>query len=337
MKVINCIDVNSALYFGIQKMVAEGEPLSSRAGDTLEIPSPVATTYMKPWQRVLINKKRDANPFFHLMEALWILAGRDDVKFLTEFNSRMGEYSDDSVIFNAPYGYRLREYFADHGNCNVDQLEAIIAILKKDPNSRQAVAQIWDVHDIEKDTKDKACNMSIVFRIRQDKLCMIVYNRSNDMVWGAYGANVVQFSMIQEYVAAHLGLPMGEYTQVSNSYHVYTSGAGGEVWDRLKNTDGYDIDPYSQVNNIMNIGDDGYKNFETDINRFFNAYDNYGIESMPEYTCWYPYFGQLVIPMLYVWNTHKKHGATEALNYINWIQADDWRVACKHWLQKRVK
>jgi len=132
----------------------------------------------------------------------------------------MAEYSDDGQVFNAPYGYRLRQLFTDEGNCNIDQLDSVIQTLSKDPNSRQAVCQIWDVEDLEKTTKDKACNMSIVFRIRNGKLCMTVYNRSNDMIWGAYGANVVQFSMIQEYVAAHLGLPLGEYTQVSNSYHI---------------------------------------------------------------------------------------------------------------------
>ena len=33
------------------------------------------------------------------------------------------------------------------------------------------------------------------------KLCMTVCNRSNDMLWGAYGANVVHMSMLQEFVA----------------------------------------------------------------------------------------------------------------------------------------
>lgn len=340
MKVINCIDVNSALYFGIQKMVAEGEPLSSRAGDTLEIPSPVATTYSKPWQRVLINKDRDANPFFHLMEALWILAGRDDVKFLKEFNSRMGEYSDDSVVFNAPYGYRLRHHFSSEFSLYKDQLESIISILKKDPNSRQAVAQIWDVADIEKDTKDKACNMSIVFRIRSNKLCMIVYNRSNDMIWGAYGANVVQFSMIQEYVAAHLGLPMGEYTQVSNSFHVYTTGAGGEVWDRLKDTKEYNIDPYSQVNNTIHLNDDdiSIEYFDSDLKLFFNVYDIEGLEILSRFDNWESnYFNNLIIPMLQTLLVHKRDGAKEALQFTQNIQADDWRIACQHWLEKRVK
>jgi hypothetical protein len=41
--------------------------------------TPVVTCYSAPTQRVLFSPMRDANPFFHLMEALWMLAGRDDV------------------------------------------------------------------------------------------------------------------------------------------------------------------------------------------------------------------------------------------------------------------
>ncbi len=337
MKTIKAVNVNDALSLGIGMIHYFGEKVESRVGDTLEVPCPVATTYSKPWERVLINKERDANPFFHLMESLWILAGRDDVKFLTEFNSRMVDYSDDGKIFNAPYGYRLRNYH-DYASTSLpfDQLESIISILKKDPNSHQAVAQIWDVNDIEKETKDKACNMSIVFRIRNNRLCMVVYNRSNDMIWGAYGANVVQFSMIQEYVAAHLGLSMGEYTQVTNSYHVYTTGAGGKVWDRLKDRNPV-TNPYNMVNTMSRISDDGVKNFEHELKRFFNTYDKHGLKEIPRLRNWYPYFGQLVIPMLYVYNTYKSHGVQKAVEVCNYIHADDWRMACEDWLGNRSK
>ena len=330
--------MNDALYQGIEMMKAEADEVPSRVGDTLEMLTPVATTYHKPWERVLINKKRDANPFFHLMESLWILAGRDDVKFLTEFNSRMGDYSDDGHIFNAPYGYRLREYFNSQYKLHVDQLESVINILKNDPNSRQAVAQIWDVSDIEKVTKDKACNMSIVFRIRAGELCMIVYNRSNDMIWGAYGANVVQFSMIQEYVAAHLNLPMGEYTQVTNSYHVYTTGIGGELWDKLKDTNGYNLDPYIEVYNTVRMKADDMVEFEHDLHRFFKIYDYDGLEAVGASIRWSSaYFKRLVLPMLDTFLVHKRDGAKEALEFTQYIKADDWRIACEHWLQNRVK
>lgn len=336
MIVLNVRNANQALSHGIHMIKRSGEHIDSRGGMTLEIPSPVATVYSNPWERVLISKLRDANPFFHLMEAMWILAGREDVKFLTEFNKRMAEYSDDGQVFNAPYGYRLR-----NGNCNaqLDQLAEVIKLLKRDPNTRQAVCQIWDEDDLVHTTKDKACNMSIVFRIRNGKLCMTVYNRSNDMIWGAYGANVVQFSMIQEYVAAHLGLPLGEYTQVSNSYHIYTEGAGGAVWDRIKDNYDGDVNIYDDlIHNTVYMLPDDMPAFEHDIRQFFNAYDQFGIEELGELRCWQSqYFNQLIMPVLCIYLIHKQHGPEQALKYTHTILADDWKLACEDWLINRME
>lgn len=337
MKVINVRNVSEALSAGIQLMQSQGEKLSSRNGDTLEVPSPVTTVYNLPWERVLSSPVRDANPFFHLMESLWIIKGRQDVKFLTEFNKRMVDYSDDGVVFNAPYGHRIR----NHGVA--DQLEQVINTLQNDPMSRQAVCQIWDQKDLMKKTKDKACNMSIVFRIRDGELCITVYNRSNDMIWGAHGANVVQFSMIQEYVAARLGIPMGTYSQVSNSYHVYLDGPGGELWDKLSEqytynaaTEKYD-DP-NQEGNLVLMDQNQMHEFDRDLTVLFSMYDKYGLAEIGEMTCWESdYFNKLVIPMLSVFLVHKRHGAKVALEYAKKIEAHDWRTAVVVWLAKRVK
>lgn len=342
MIVINAQNVNDALHRGMDVILNEGKSVDSRGGNTLEAPCPVATVYQDPRQKVLINKIRDANPFFHLMESLWILAGRQDVKFLTEFNKRMGDYSDDGEVFNAPYGYRLRTRFFDSGNCDLDQLQSVIKILHTDPNSRQAVCQIWDTEDLDKDTKDKACNMSIVFRIRNNKLCMTVYNRSNDMIWGAYGANVVQFSMIQEYVSAHLNVAVGTYTQVSNSYHVYAEGPGGAVWDRLvQSYDSFDpsyVTPYDKVKHMVLMQTYDIGNIESDIKTFFNVYDDFGLEELGEINCWQSdYFKNLIAPMINLYIIYKKVGPEKTLPLTDCIIADDWRMACFDWLQNRIE
>ena len=333
MLVINATNVNHALSQGIQEICKRGQLLDSRAGKTLEIPYPVATVYHNPQERVLLSKVRDANPFFHFMESMWILAGRQDVKFLNEFNKRMGDYSDDGKSFNAPYGYRLR-----HGvKMRHDQLGIVIDILKKDPNSRQAVAQIWDEVDLNKTTKDKACNMSIIFRIRNGRLDITVCNRSNDMVWGAYGANAVQFSMIQEYVAAHIGIPVGTYTQVSNSFHVYTTGAGGALWDKLTMNYEHNNEPYRNVNDLVLMRTSQMDDFEHDLQLFFMTYDEFGLNEIGEMNCWKSdYFKDLVLPMLCIYLTHKRFGPEEAINHIHCIKADDWMMACRDWLEIRL-
>ena len=81
----------------------------SRSGKVIEYPEPVMTTYKRPEERVLFYPSRDANPFFHLFEALWMLAGKNDLEYVSRFNSRMKDFSDDGKILNGAYGHRWRE------------------------------------------------------------------------------------------------------------------------------------------------------------------------------------------------------------------------------------
>ena len=99
-------NVNSALPEAVWWLRTAGVEFPSRNGPVIVAPGPVITTYTAPWQRVLFSKIRDANPFFHFFEALWMLAGRQDVKFLEQFTPRIREYSDNGSTLNGAYGYR---------------------------------------------------------------------------------------------------------------------------------------------------------------------------------------------------------------------------------------
>ena len=51
-----------------------GVKSDSRNGPVLMINEPVLTRVNRPMERVLFFDGRDANPIFHLMESIWILA-----------------------------------------------------------------------------------------------------------------------------------------------------------------------------------------------------------------------------------------------------------------------
>lgn len=77
---------------------------------------------------------------------------------------------------------------------------------------------------------------------------MTVFCRSNDIIWGCYGANAVHFSMLQEYLATYIGCPVGIYQQVSVNWHAYV-----EVFKKVQSIEqvidsmGYIPEPYNQV------------------------------------------------------------------------------------------
>ncbi|MGL6095363.1 MAG: thymidylate synthase [Fimbriiglobus sp.] len=128
----------------------------TRNGRVLMIDEPVTVTYSHPRERVLFNASRDANPFFHMYEALWMLAGKNDVASVAYYAKQMKEYSDDGKTLNGAYGYRWRQAKTPCGWDDStgpfdfvyhDQIDVLVNHLKADPNSRRAVLQMWNVED----------------------------------------------------------------------------------------------------------------------------------------------------------------------------------------------
>ena len=100
MIVISVENVNQAWAKALAHMALEGVEADSRNGRVRLTPWPVATVYARPWERVLFDPVRDANPIFHLHEALWMLAGESDARWLDRF------VKDFSERFAEPDGHQ---------------------------------------------------------------------------------------------------------------------------------------------------------------------------------------------------------------------------------------
>src|SRR5215510_914392 len=96
----NVNDAFAGLVEGIHSGTIRTEVEPSRYGEVIAVPEPVLLTYTHPWERVLFNAARDANPFALLYEALWMLAGRNDVAPLAYYTKRFREFSDDGETLN---------------------------------------------------------------------------------------------------------------------------------------------------------------------------------------------------------------------------------------------
>jgi hypothetical protein len=217
VKVLEVRNVHSALPAAIAHLFANGVYRNSRNGPVLTTPYPVCTVYIHPLERVIFWPERDANPFLHLYESLWMLAGRRDIAPLLRYTKQMNEYSDDGVTLHGAYGYRWRKFFAH------DQLLKIAENLQNNPEDRRSVLQMWDTDaDLWKPGKDVPCNLTATFQRDVDgRLDLTVFCRSNDIIWGAYGANAVHFSFLLEYMARKIECPVGVYRQISVNWHAY--------------------------------------------------------------------------------------------------------------------
>jgi thymidylate synthase len=336
MQVLRVRNVHDALIRGIDLLHVENCKSESRNGIVYESTTPVTTVYKRPSERVLFWEERDANPFFHFMEGLWMLEGRNDLKFVHHYNKGMEAYSDDGETLHGAYGWRWRSFFM------YDQLPIIIERLKEDSADRRSVLQMWDpIEDLNRNSVDVPCNTCIYFkRDTADRLQMTVCNRSNDIIWGAYGANAVHMSMLQEYMASAIGVPIGTYYQVSNNYHAYS-----EVFEELlqkfierdaldfyiqrslMNSNPYttgEVQPYPMINT-------GIQTWELDLLGFL---DRTPFEEM-EFKD--PFFNEVAVPIQDSWWLHKIGKTDEAIIEIQNCLASDWRKACWEWFNRKIR
>jgi hypothetical protein len=285
----------------------------------LAFQGPVLITHASPYRRVLFDPIRDANPFFHYMEAIWMLAGSQNVDFPALFASNILNYSDDQVILNGAYGYRWRYHFEN------DQLEEIIDMLEKDHKTRRAVLAMWDPsYDLGSSSLDIPCNTHIYFRIQKRYLNMTVCNRSNDLVWGALGANAVHMSILHEYVANAVGVNIGEYHQFTNNLHVY------EGW----------VDKFSKFPSRWYMDNPSFPRWEfsPDNLKILEAeqFVEQGLDFEEPYRC--RIIRDNAVPMLQAWTEYKTNDDLHlALHHARSIHDLDWQTACVQWLNRRLE
>lgn len=191
----------------------------SRGGATKEILH-AAISINDPRQRWVASRQPPLNIAFALAEVVWIMTGRNDLAFLKAWNSRLPEYVGNGPQLRGAYGHRLRHHKG------VDQITRAYQALSNNPDTRQAVLQIWDSSidlpqpDGSPVDRDIPCNVLSLLKIRDGKLEWLQVIRSNDLFLGV-PHNFVQFMCLQEVIAGWLGVECGAYNQVSDSLHLY--------------------------------------------------------------------------------------------------------------------
>jgi hypothetical protein len=164
---------------------------------------------------------------------------------------------------------------------------------------------------------------------------MVLLCRSNDAIWGAWGANAVHFSILQEYVATALGREVGKLHQVSANLHAYVAVMEpmidrGVGWPKHYE-DGV-VEPREVVSTPMEVWDHDAERFLTDDGRAPS------VECAPE--GWSdPFFAEVAAPIMHAHDLYKDlprpTNFEMALSCLNTCAATDWRRACQEWIVRR--
>ena len=282
----------------------------SRNGPVLTLPEPLTVTVLQPKIRANIDPIRNANPFFHLMEFVWMMSGSNELDWIQQFNKGFKQYAEEDGKFHGAYGYRWRKHFG------LDQVQQAVEMLRIDPTNRRVVIAMWDPeYDLGAVKNDLPCNTHIYLRIVDDELDFTVCNRSNDVIWGMTGANAVHMTMLQELLANAIGVDVGKYRVFTVNAHVYTDLP--KVNEMLQTT---------HTEYVNYVGWDHCKLLQPteSLSTFLHECQAFVQGDGPFANNW---LAEVAAPVKRLWNERTEYGD---------IADSEWAQACNLWLQRKL-
>ena len=186
---------------------------------------------------------------FLAAEAWWILSGRNDVESIKKYSSHIASFSNDGYRFDGAYGPKI-----------VDQLRYVVDTLVKDPDSRQAVIDIWRPNP--RDSKDVPCTLTLQWLVRNNGLYCVDTMRSSD-AWLGWPYDVFNFSMLSAYVLLMLRTRDKSFSRV-NLETLYLTAGSSHLYLR-PSSDGATNIPYSlpDVQRVLTMSEIRSPNDET--------------------------------------------------------------------------
>lgn len=205
-------DIDEAWLYWYDKLASQNSGQESRDGGVRGEIINAITVLENPTNNIMKNSKRDLSMKYAIGEMLWYLSGKNLLKEIQKYGKGWDRMTDDGIHVNSNYGYCIQHKYG------FDQWEFVKNELMKNPNSRRAVIHIKEASD--KDSKDINCTVALQFFIRDGKLYLTTYMRSND-IWMGFPYDVFQFTCMQVLMSMELELEIGTYTHIAGSLHLY--------------------------------------------------------------------------------------------------------------------
>jgi len=105
-----------------------------------------------------------------------------------------------------------------YGSRIVDQIPYWIDVLRKTPNTNQALLQVAQPSDHK--LSDPPCLRHIDMRIKDGQFIFYPYFRSWDL-WAGFPANLAAIAVLQKYMADEIGVESGPMCASSKGLHLY--------------------------------------------------------------------------------------------------------------------
>ena len=214
-------NLNEAFVEELAKLKAHGAIVNSRGSKQLERTF-VNFVIEDPTQIDILVPARKFNKNYAIAEWLWYISGNQKINNISKLASIWSDIQDPYGEAESNYGSYI---FSVDPRSVQSQWDWIVEELKNDPDSRRATIVINQPYHKEKNPKDYPCTHYVHYFVRDRKLDMGVYMRSNDAIFG-FCNDVFTFSLFHQLMLNHLNdngmnITIGNYHHNAGSFHIY--------------------------------------------------------------------------------------------------------------------
>ena len=168
---------------------------------------------------MVTTKKLHLKSIIH--ELLWFLAGDTNIKYLQDNGVKIWDaWADEAGDLGPVYGHQWRSWpTADGGT--VDQISALVEMIKNNPDSRRMIVSAWNVADVDHMALPP-CHCLFQFYVADGKLSCQLYQRSADIFLGV-PFNIASYALLTQMLAQVCGLQVGEFILTFGDAHLYSN------------------------------------------------------------------------------------------------------------------
>jgi thymidylate synthase len=170
---------------------------------------------------LVTTKKVHTKSIIH--ELLWFLRGETNVRSLQAAGVTIwDEWADADGELGPIYGYQWRSWPAPEGR-HIDQIAAVLAEIRRNPDSRRLIVSAWNVGDIPR-MKLPPCHAFFQFYVADGRLSCQLYQRSADIFLGV-PFNIASYALLTHLVAREANLGVGDFIWTGGDCHLYVNHA----------------------------------------------------------------------------------------------------------------
>ncbi|WP_114751872.1 thymidylate synthase [Pleomorphovibrio marinus] len=211
------ISLDDLLYVTYTNILKDGVEIDGKRGRFKELLN-YSATLTNPRVRTSMSLHRSLVQS-KFAEFAWFLSKSGDRDYIKPYISAYGREEQENNRILGAYGPKIFE----SENGQQSQFERVIEQILERKITKHAYMCISEKVDYkvrQKKHHSPPCTIGLHFYVRESKLNVTCYMRSNDAYLGL-PHDLFCFTMLQELISIRTNIPIGNYTHCATSMHIY--------------------------------------------------------------------------------------------------------------------